>query len=626
MRTVEPVVPSTSLFWRRWFWILAIRAIDTYDRSTSIIRALKMFEWVKKYGLRLADSTITNKQTVLIVLFVSYIWDLVRREYVDSRKKEYEEYYRQMNERPEIHSRDRGYQSFSCERGAQYRLPVHNQTVRHYSLTDQKVLNNESIKRELNNLLDREFDCPIPPMSKFLKRYRTFSTAFAIYAAIKYTILCAVYYRWIDVDKSYACYLPGRLSILPDEGVVYELPWMGAAIFMSHLIWRAMWRFSHPIEVDALLFLCYDKDAVLDKQYQVLELNDPSISSTDDAYRKYLCNRLFYQRRIDARGRTVYTMKENRTVEHYEQLDRLMVGLRLYYPYFLYPGYLLLAILSFCTYFRHDYFDMSYPSCRSFSSSVDDENFEWSFSDKFRLFYLFFDLLDGFIFILDTTLGLTIPFGVNTITTHDLCLRFDALRKRIRRLNEKFRSSSIVRELSMEMGTATVTHSTMKYIECLQEKSDLIFNETIGTFEQVKRVDDYIRKSSSFTFYSWFIANSSYQASSILNLIPKGGVVSLVNMIMTIITYQGVFATFIISARPHHRARLLYNELSTAMALCPTIPKTKIAWRWLLEYYKDHTKYSLHLIGNYALSNLNILRSASWIVTCVVVLFSLLKH
>lgn len=547
-----------------------------------------MFRLLSKYGPRMADQLISLKHSVMMMLYVAYIWDLSRERYINTCRRDYEEH-----------------QAQSQQAGRNDNIERTNAS--HHN--DQPAHEN--------------FGCPYPPMPRILVLYRIFSTFLVIYASVKYAVLCIIYYKWLDIDDTYACYLPGRLAFTTDRGVIYELPWIGAGTYLSHLIYRVMWHFSGPVEVDALAFLCYDKDTVLQKQYNVIALNDRTLTAPGVAYRTYLYNKVFYDRRIDNRGRIVYFMREHRKVDQYERLERAMAYIRLLYLYVIILGTLFIPIISIVTCFSHEHFDTSYRSCSRLANGARNQTYAWSFSDRFRLSYLFFDLIECVSFIADTGLGLTIPFGAGIILSYDLSLRFDALRRRVCNLNAKFRYWHHDWDHNMEL----MSHLSTTCLEHMQQESDVIFNETISTFAQVGQVDEFIWKLSTYVIYCWLVFNSSYQATKKLDLLPKDGIVTYINTATLIGSYSGIMAFYLVIARPYHEARRLYNELCTAMALCPNIPKAKIAWRWLLEYYRDNGKHTLHLIGkSYKLNNLNILRCASWSITCTVVIFSLLRQ
>lgn len=591
--------------------------------------ASKMSAWFNKHGPRVANSIHTMKQSIYMMLCINHIWNAARRGYIKSRKEDYIKYYsKSRSVQTQSLLANESFKSFSLDRTAKDTLLDLSKTIRHSSLINDRPLGRRSVKTELDRLLGDEFECPIPQFPRAMKIYRYFAAALFSYGTLKYAFLCTIYYGWIDIDKKYGCYLPGRVAFVPDASLARELPWVVLMFDIYHLVFWGMWYLLDGIEIDCLLFLCYDRDTVLDKQYQVIELNDPVITPPDVAYRKYLCNKMFYRRRTDNRGQVVYSIRHYRTVSHYEKMQKLNVKLRLFLIYVFYAGAFVLIIGATYTYFRHDYFDLSYPSCRQFSSTADNDDFEWSFSDKFRLWYLFADLLEGTVFIVDTAMTMSLATAAGILLTEDLHSRFTGLQIRTSKLNEQFRLALSNSDLAAAMSTPTVSHSAMKFIEDLHKESYWIFEETISTFEQIIHVDEYVRRYCAYVIWAWLLLYASYQASSILNLLPEGGVVTYFNTIAMAGVSLLIGTAFIFYARPYHRARQLYKELCIAMALCPTIPKSKIAWRWLLEFYKDHNVYSLHLMGksSFPVTNLNILRCASWFVTCTVVLLSLLRY
>lgn len=544
-----------------------------------------MFERILERIRRLADSIMTTKQLVVMLLFVSYIWDLTRKEYIDSRAKELE-CYRQKQAYP----------------------------------------NHKGARDDHEYRYAGDFECPIGPMPRFFRIYRIFSTTFVIYTVIKYAILCTIYYEWLEIDKRYGCYLPGRLGLFVDEGFIYQLPWLTLIIFLYHLLWRILCHFYDPFEVECLYFLRYDRDEILDKQYGIIELNDPKLTPPDLAYKKYLCNKIFYHRLADGQGHVRYVIKRYRTVEHFERMEYYSAFWRLVIYWTCFNNAIVLIAGSYtCT--RHDYFDLSYPTCRSLWDREGESNFEWSFSHKFRISYLLFDLLECLMFVVDTTLGITLPATVALILTHDLSLRFIGLRERLHKLNDRFKSSNLFDcNAWSEICLSTLTRPALKYLEDQQAESDSIFDETISAFEQTRSVDDYMRRYSTYTVFVWLVLTASYQAAYMLNLVPKSTLVTIFNAFVMVSFYSVLVVIYIIFSIPHRQARLLYNKLCIAMAVCPTLPKMKMSWLWLLEYYNNTTKNSLHIIGkSYALSNMNTLRCVSWFVTCTVIVFSLLK-
>lgn len=207
---------------------------------------LDTFEFLNKYGPRVANTIITTKQSILLMLYVSYIWDMIRKRYIHTRRIDHEEKYKQFSEGSRYPPQLIENQSlFDDDRSADYSLH-HSQTIGRHSKAKRTIADYQSELHEQES--DHEFDCAIPPKPKILKIYQIFSTIFMVYASIRYTLLFTIYYGWFYIDKSYACYLPGRVALLADEGIIYELYWIVTVIMIYHLIWRAMWHCSDQLK------------------------------------------------------------------------------------------------------------------------------------------------------------------------------------------------------------------------------------------------------------------------------------------------------------------------------------------------------------------------------------------
>lgn len=183
-------------------------------------------------------------------------------------------------------------------------------------------------------------------------------------------------------------------------------------------------------------------------------------------------------------------------------------------------------------------------------------------------------------------------------------------------------------ETHLKVGSSILTPLRMKLIEELEEECQSIFKKCIVTFEDVCNTDKFMRKFSLFCILVWFVLNITYQ---LLTLGKSMGMSEYTNAVFVYFEacFIGVFTfSFLIMARPHSKAQVMYGKLCSAMALCPNIPTAKISWLWLLEYYQGtSTRYTLHLFSrSHALSNLNFLRLMSWFVTCMMILAGLWKH
>lgn len=584
-----------------------------------------MFEPINSIALRLANSLISTRRETIFTLYINYIWDSVRNEYIEARKKDYKEYILNRS----MH-RDTGK---SLEVDVHSSLIGQNVSDRYQpslsegdnSVTKCKVA--EGIgNSELNELTAREFGCPIPPMPKCIRIYQILSTVFIIYSFIRYLVISSIHYEWLKVDKKYLCYIPGRPALMVDKGTTYELPCFGLLVAILHVIWRSMWYLdANRLDLDCFLFLCYDRDTILNKQLEILKLNNPNLPP-EEAYRKYICNTVFYERRIDADGSVVYLLKQHRTINHYDELAKLILKFRLLYVIFI----LLLVIPSVASgwyaQFSHEQFDHNYPECRSFSSSYKDNDFKWSFNDNFRYYYLFFDLYDNTMPVIETAFALIHPFGAALILCHDVKLRFYSLRRRVSKLNDRLRRL-FNGNINYITSPSTVEHRDDQ-IKDLEERSISIFYETRSIFDHIQSVDEFVKRFASITVLGWLIVNSAFHTLAITRKFRKSGIALAYFIYAEVHTHALIASVFMALAQPYNQSQDLYTELCSAMSLSTVVvPKTKNLWPLLLDYYHPcSTRFSLHLLGtSYVLSNLNILRCLSWLFTLTVIVVNMLQ-
>lgn len=219
------------------------------------------------------------------------------------------------------------------------------------------------------------------------------------------------------------CYLPGRVYFLHEFD--YELPLIVLVLLICHIVFRCLWYLlSDSFELECMLFLGYDREAILKKQFKLYELNDPKLP-TEIAYKKYLCNETFYAQQASSRGRKVYFMKNHRTVEYFDRLKVVADALRITYFFIYTLTYLPMLTIGIYTLFSHESFEKNYKTCAPFSNSFNGKDFAWSFKDRYRLIRLILDGVDEVIIWTDTSLGLAVPFSGAIILTQDLNIRFD---------------------------------------------------------------------------------------------------------------------------------------------------------------------------------------------------------
>lgn len=563
-----------------------------------------------------------------MMIYVTHLWDSIRDQYIESRNRNYEVYCRKFLQDQRSHHYGRikeDYLFSSVQYNKKLALGQSQQFMKFQSLSLNAPKDLLTDKIGLSDL-DKSFECPIPRMPKFLRMYQNFTTVYMCCSTIKYGIVSLIQFEWFGINKTYACYLPGRLGLL--LMVAHELPWFAFLLYGLFALARFIWliRFKR-LELDCLLFLSYDRDTILDKQFGIVELN--SSKPPQVSYRKYLCNQIFYDKHEIA-GHIKYVMKEHRTVEYHERL-KVVANILVMLTYIMMIT-VYIPLVIYCSYLAMtpEFFEVNYSPCKSFTyiNNTVDVVFGRSLYDMFRLGYYIFDLLDNLIFWFHMVLVLIVPYSIGILTTHDLNLRFDALSQRVSDINDRFRF--LLRDCShdRDLTSSKMTHSTMKTIQRLESESELIFNETVSLFGQVESVDEYMRRFSSYILLCWLLIHLSLQAFSILRIELLSSNQLLFYIFSEVYTHVATACVFMLIARPYSRTQYLYTRLSSAMALCPNIPTNKIAWLWILEYYHGRSsRHTLHLLGqSYALSNLNILRFMSWFVTGTLVIINLMRQ
>lgn len=588
-----------------------------------------MVELLNRFIDRLNGSILTAKRRISLIIYYSFVWDALRRGYIKSRREEFNQYYSS--------------ESVSMRGSRSYTRPEIDPLVINRL---ESLKNSDYIRRTTSYCAiegrcradtyrsskigikdccfigdDEEFECPIPAMSRLVRNYQIFSTAYVSVATLKYAFLSSVYYEWVSIDPVYTCYLPGRLG-LPVE-IPQSMPWVGFLVFSFHVLWRLLWYFGvKRLDCDCLLFLYYDRDTVLEKQFELAGLNDPKLPP-EVAYKKYLCNKIFVEQRIDSEGNVFYAMRKHRTIEHHENLSNVTARCQLRSWSCVFTIWIPIVVWGGYTLMTHKYFDKSYPSCRSFSSNYEhDDTFTWSFEDKFRLMYFLYDALENVIFATETVSGLLFPWSAGSTLTMDLYMRLCALCDKLTELNTRLRSIVFKwhgngHEMSLPL--------QMRFIEDIEEQSESIFRETIDAFKQTQEVDEFVRRLSQYSLFCCFMVELSFQILIMTRIDTlKDSPLLYWCIYSQIVSLLLLYGTFMDNILPYNQTRVLYHKICSAMALYPMIPKTKISWLWLLEYYhRCSTRCSLHLGKSLELSNLNVLRCMSWFGTCILIIISL---
>lgn len=531
-----------------------------------------------------------------MILYFCYVWDAVRNEHIESMRQSYEEYHKKQSSR-------RGPRSARS-----------NEDDR----TGQEPSNDAP--RQHRYELDSGFRCVLPEMPKLIRSYQLFSSVFVVCAFLKYGLLSLIHYGIFGIDKTYACFLPGRLGLIMDAA--YEAPWWGVFIFGLHVVWRFTWYMEQTrLKLDCLLFLYHDRDTILDKHVALTDINNDRLPGKV-AERIYLCNQLFYDRHYnDSTGRTAYAIKQYRTIKQYEILEGYSIKFRCLYVIIMAMMVVPMCVLAVHFQYSDQYYTLSYPSCTISDGSRGEITFRWPLVQKLKYLYNIMDSLDNLMFLVDGAFALVVPYSGAILLTEDLALRIEYLCQQISNLNKSIRSVLLTSD-----GSFSQPPLSKRFTQYMQRESKRIYTEAIDTFDQTRQVDQYLRVFVSICFFACYFFTLTILAVLIFRRhLVRGTLLVFYIYILIFINFCFIAIIFIM-ARPQSLSQVLYRKLSSAMALCPDFEQTKMSWRWLLEYYHSR-RNTLHIFGQYyVLSDVNVLRCMSWFVTCTVILLGLIKN
>lgn len=565
-----------------------------------------MFASIRVLAYGLVRSLMTTKQQILMILYFGYIWDTVRREEVESRKRCYYSYCKE-------HQVLSGSMLWSNE-------SEDDSTIKKRS--GRKLSNRAESKADRQIVSSEEYDWldgSIPEMPKIARRYQLFSTAYHFFNTIKYGLISSISYGLLSIDKSYACYLPGRVFLTVNTA--YEAPWWGFMLSGSHVIWRAVWHLGEKrMKLDCLLFLTYDRATVIDKQFAISSMNDRTLPAPVIA-KMYLHNKVFYERHSDREGRATFSVKQNRRLKHFDRLERLLMKFRILYLILVTLFCMIPASYGMALLGSSEFVKQYYPSC-TVSDGFSGKMLRQTLVDNYRYLYSIFDMLDMVVVTIDNAFAVIIPYSGAILMTQDLVIRFDSLCKRLSTLNETIRLLLMSEEYSLIRSPLA-----NRFLSDYREESKSIFHETLSLFEQVRSVDIYMRRFISFIFFACYWITLTIIVTLIFRRQSMSDDMFVIYTYCLVHTQFGLMLTTYRLAQPQNRSLVLYRQLCSAMALCPNIATDKVSWFWLLEYYNKNSKRTtLHIFSeSYVLSNFNVLRCMSWAVTCSVILLNSIK-
>lgn len=589
--------------------------------------ALSMFSHRLKFDTR---------ASVMAVAFCSYIYDAIRNEFRESRRQDYGQYLdakKCLDANPEL-LLEPAY--FADTFPLLSDVLDHNQRLSRSVPTEETRLTTSdgNATGESNHIdctqlqddredsvdqADKIFPCPLPAMPRYARWYQIVSTIINAYVALKYLFISLVQYGWIFIDPAYLCYLPGRLTYV--RGLAYEFPRFIFLFAALQLVFRGLWYFkANRLDLDCFQFLCFDESTIIEKQNRLADLNSPRLAPIV-SYRKYLSDKLFYQRYRTIDQKIRYKMRPNRTVEHWRKLRTVANAV----PIVTYCNFTLvitpIMIIRFYNFLSHDLFSQCYPHCEFMSNRPINGTFRWSFEDPYRRVALIFDALELILFFPDVTFAIIVPACGMVLLTYDLILHFDIVINNLSTLVDKM---TVIRDIRLEPGPDVI--DLPRLIDTIKVEANKAYVDVIHVFEHVCKIDQFISILAPFCIFVWFLLNLTYQTVSILRkqtLISNSTIqyMQLVGVIVLTISFS-------VLVRPHNRTQKLYRKLCNAVAidLDHQIGRN-FCFRLLGFYNRNQSRFTLHILGkSYALSRINYFRSMSWFVTCTVLLLNLMQN
>lgn len=562
-------------------------------------------------GLRSKLYNIRNE--ISVILFFSYIYDAVRDAFIDGGRRRFRNYLTESYHTFEDFDAKSDHEANSVGSGDS----SNRRAILFEGSNDFKFRFNRiyiefmaQFQQKKPERSKRKAFCELGPMPKYARIYQIISASYMASAFVKYVLISLILYTKLFKNKIHACYLPGRLYFINDYD--YELPAFTLVMVSYHVIYRTMWYITTPrLDLDCFIFALLPESLLQEKIDNLSLINNES----EKSYLAYLKNLLFYQRIDLGNGEYEYVIRESRSLDHLRKLKAYIRFITMFWMSCFFILGIPVIILLCYSWLSNTIFDRMYFNCRSFSGrDPADPNFNWRYTDRFRLVCLVFDGADCIMMGVDTLNAMIWPFSSSVICTRDLCFRLEVLKDRLdqfkRRLIRVNENSRIFKNMSRK-DQEKWNERRVKDEILIDYELRRIQTEIMETFEQVNKVDLFARQFSAFCIYVWVSMNGVFQIFSMLHkrLLIINSVVQFFQLIgITLLTF-----TFFQLSRVHTLGLAIHKHLCTIIAVDRN-PLTKFYWIWYMGYYDQlTTRFTLH-VGHdaYTLSMGVYLRSMVW--------------
>lgn len=472
-----------------------------------------------------------------------------------------------------------------------------------------------------NNFDDLKADdeCPLGEMPKLIRHYQYFSTLLVIYSFIKYSFLVIFDNELFGSKKTFACYVPGRVAILPEFS-----PGFSWVVLFYHIIYRFyLLLIRKEFHLECFIFLLYDKQAVEAIQTEKcakLQCNDPV-----EASRIYAMNRLFFIKVYlrEEPEQVIYRIKSNRSVEHWIKLKQFFNRFVLIALGNIALWSIPLGVAIVVTVLSSENFSTLYDAC---DEMITLHKTDWSLHDPRQLLWFLCDMVDSSWLLLDTTMALVMPFTSMVFCSQDLNITIDKLREVINDITNRLKCALEVANYRNWPQQIELNRNrrVAKMLKAIEVEILVLQSEVTRMLQQINQVDEFMSKLSAFCIMVWILTNIYVQIVSL-----NRNQLVFVDVVVQFMQGTALLAltfTFAYIARVNTKTRRLYMEICNLVALDPN-HKTKSSWLWVLEYFnKVKPNYSFRLGPFTELTLANYLKACSWLITGALVTINLFKY
>jgi hypothetical protein len=508
----------------------------------------------------------------------------------------------------------------SCQLIPEDRLPPSAWSSTVMGEVRTSVDDNELLTGQADNTQAEDY-CPLGEMPKALRRYQYVSHFLVVVEFIKYSFLYSFDNEFFGTKRSYSCYIPGRVAILPNFS-----PTFGWLVLFYHVIYRFyLCIIRKSFYLDCFIFLLYDKQAIESIQtnlYEKLMKN----SNSPEAFKIYAMNRLFFIKVVlrDESEKVIYRVKTNRSLEHWLKLKQFFNRFMLFCLANIALWGIPLTIAILLTVLSDKNFRIIYGPC---DQMIDAQKNNWSLLNIHQLIWFVCDMIDTGWLLFDTTNALVWPFSSMILCAQDISYTIDELNDTLHDVTRRLKYA--LENIAVRYWPQQVKYDNGKQISNLLKSIEVdiqvLQSEITRMILQIKQVDEFMSKISAFCIFVWILSNLWVHFIALNR--NKLVMIDAVIQFMQFTAFFALTLSFAYIAQVNTKTRRMYIRICNLVALDPNHKTTKLSWLWVLEYFnKDKPSYSFRMGPFAELTLANYLKACSWLITGAMVTINLFKY